>query len=59
MKYITFSYQPEFLQGAYTRLKEWFDPSFEGSPYEANSPLSQPHVKKGPFLLKKRIFFRF
>lgn len=59
MKYITFSYQTEFLQGAYNRLKEWFDPSFEGSPYEANLPLRQPHIKKRAFLLKKNIFFRF
>lgn len=59
MKFTSFSYQNMFVLEAYKRLKEWFDPSLEGTPYEvfpAQNPKSG--IKKG-FLLKKTVFFRF
>lgn len=59
MKYTSLSYQLQLLYGAYERLKEWFDPAFYGSPYEANLPPIQPQRTKRVLLLKKRLMIRF
>lgn len=59
MKHLSFSYQLGLFYGAYGRLKEWFDPAQEGSPYEATLLTAQPHDVKRPLLLKKRAFIRY
>jgi len=58
MKYLSFTYQISLLDGAYKRLKEWFDPSVEGSPYEAKFEHQQPQTGKRSLLLKKRLLIR-
>ncbi len=48
-----------FAEGALQRLKIWFDPAMEGSPYEnesSNRELFQPHKS---VLLRKKVMLKF
>lgn len=59
MKIKSFAYQYELLVRAYECLKDWFDPSQEGSPYEASVPTYQPQTTKRSIVFKKRMSIRF
>lgn len=42
------------LNMAFLCLKEWFDPAYKGTPYEANSPIdTHIHEQKYYFVSKK------
>lgn len=42
------------LSVAFTRLKIWFDPAQDGSPYELSKPYTSERMKKRyPFFSKK------
>ena len=44
---------------AYSRLKEWFDPSFEGSPYEDNFTMHEKVRQKKSYLMSKRLSIKY
>jgi hypothetical protein len=43
---------------ALLRLKMWFDPSFEGSPYETENPLQYKKSGKTGLFMSRRLMIR-
>ena len=40
------------------RLKQWFDPSLEGSPYESEMPIQKQKNGKTGFFLSRRLVIK-
>ncbi len=48
-----------FAEGALQRLKIWFDPAMEGSPYENESSSRRFFEPQKSVLLRKKVMLKF
>jgi len=53
------SYSTQLAEGALERLKLWFDPAMEGTPYEIAPARKRPSSRQGGLILRKKMFLKF